>query len=80
MFIDIIPLPGLETEVAHVIMYIETIRWAVNSFEIICVSLWRTSWAWLTASCVVPSVIFAEVLLLQHRYNYRPFSRNTEMP
>jgi len=49
-FIDTITLLGLETEVAHVIIYIETMRWAVRSFEAIHVSPCPTSCTWFTAS------------------------------
>ena len=35
MLVHRITLPGLETEVMHAIIYIETIRWAVKSFEVI---------------------------------------------
>ena len=36
--IDTITLPGLEREVTHVIIYIETVQWAVKSFEVIRVT------------------------------------------
>jgi len=47
--IDTIKLPELETEVALVIVYIETIWWAANPFEVTSVLPGPTSWMWLTA-------------------------------
>ena len=38
IIIDTITVPGSEMEVVHVIIYIETVQWAVKSFEVIRVT------------------------------------------